>query len=188
VSDAFAHRPTESELFTESLQDLATAARLGPVVDLACGRGRHAVAAAEHGLPVVAVDRNEGFLRELTEAARRQSLPLQGVRSDLETDLGIPFATGTCGAILVFRFLYRPLAPEIERVLAPGGLLLYETFTLAQRDLGTGPTNPAFLLKPGELPTLFPGLEVLHTSEGERGHPVVSEASARLAARKPQAP
>ena len=53
-----------------------------------------------------------------------------------------------CGAILVFRFLHRPLAQDIERVLAPGGLLLYETFTTQQRELERGPRNAAFLLEP----------------------------------------
>ncbi len=84
----------------------------------------------------------------------------------------------------MFRFLFRTLAPAIEAALAPGGLLLYETFTRDQARLDGGPRNPQFLLEPGELRSLFPGLEVLAYEEGTRagGRP---EAHASLAARKP---
>jgi hypothetical protein len=86
----------------------------------------------------------------------------------------------------VFRFLFRPLAGAIEAALAPGGLLLYETFTIHQRSLGQGPRNPAFLLDPGELRTLFPKLEVLAYWEGLAADPE-PEAVARLTAQRPRA-
>ena len=95
-------------------------------------------------------------------------------------------AAGTCAAILVFRFLHRPLAPAIEAALAPGGLLLYETFTREQRTLGYGPTREAFLLAPAELPTLFPNLVPEHTWEGIEPSDPRPEAVARLTAHKPQ--
>ena len=88
--------------------------------------------------------------------------------------------------ILVFRFLFRPLAPAIVEALAPGGLLLYETFTIHQRDLGEGPRNPAFLLHDGELPELFARLETASHWEGLTPGPA-PQALARLAARKPGA-
>lgn len=173
-----------SPLFTQEAARLREAARRGPVVDLACGRGRHALAAARLGLPVLGLDRSREFLAELLAGARRHRLPLAGVRVDLENGPGLPLRAGSCGAILVFRFLFRPLAPAIVEALSPGGLLLYETFTLAQRAQGWGPRNAAFLLGPGELPALFPDLEVLAGWEG-----VVAgerpEAVARLVARKP---
>jgi len=52
--------------------------------------------------------------------------------------------------VLVVHYLHRPLFPSLVRALAPGGLLLYETFTTAQAARGK-PTNPDFLLEPGEL-------------------------------------
>jgi SAM-dependent methyltransferase len=166
---------------------LRAAARRGPVLDLACGSGRHALAVAGWGLPVVAMDRSRDALAELTARARAGSLPVLGVRTDLETPLGIPVRAGTCGAILVFRFLFRPLAAAIAEALAPGGLLLYETFTIHQRDLGEGPRNPAFLLRDGELPELFASLEIVSHWEGLTPGPV-PQALARLAARRPVAP
>lgn len=167
--------------FERHLAALRDAARLGPVLDLACGRGRHAVAVASTGLETIAIDRNQGFLQELSRWAARDGRPLWPVRFDLEGGLGIPLLPGRCGAVLVFRYLHRPLADEIEKCLAPGGLLLYETFTTLQLAFGTGPRNPDFLLQPGELPTLFPGLDVIAFDEDARD----GEATARLAARRP---
>jgi SAM-dependent methyltransferase len=161
------------------LPRLREAGALGPVLDLACGRGRNGLAAAEAGLRVAGIDRDREALAAMRAAARERRATLSAIRADLETELGIPVKPGSCGGILVFRFLFRPLAPAIEATLAPGGLLLYETFTIDQRSLGYGPSNPAFLLEPGELPTLFAGLEVLQYSEVAR-----PEALARLTARR----
>jgi SAM-dependent methyltransferase len=170
-----------SPFFETHLLLLRDAARRGPVAALACGRGRHALAAARAGLSTLAVDRNADFLGALQEQAREQRLPLQCLRFDLEAGLEIPFLPASCGAVLVFRFLYRPLAPAIERLLAPGGWLLYETFTTGQRERGGHPCNPAFLLEPQELRGLFPGLEVRAYDEGARD----GDVTARLLARKP---
>jgi tellurite methyltransferase len=165
------------------LAALRAGATVGPVVDLACGRGRNALAIAAHGIPVLGVDRSAELLAELRGAARAQSLPVCAVRADLESAPALPLAPGRCGALVVCRYLHRPLAPLLEALLAPGGWLLYETFTIHQRELGYGPENPAFLLKPGELPTLFPGLEIAHHWEGtsDEARPA---AVARLAARR----
>ena len=162
---------------------LAAAAQRGPVLDLACGRGRHALAAAGLGACTLAIDRDEAALRALQAEAGRRRVPLTCLRTDLETPLGIPVKPGSCGAILVFRFLFRPLAPAISAALAPGGLLLYETFTVAQRALGSGPRRAEFLLEPGELRALFPELEALDHWEGRSDGPP-PECLARLAARR----
>lgn len=162
---------------------LRQAARRGPVLDVACGRGRHGLAALRMGAHVVAIDRDAGALAALRRRAKPWRERLLPVRADLETHLGIPVRAGSCGAILVFRFLFRPLVPALVEALAPGGLLLYETFTIRQRDLPYGPRNEAFLLAQGELRTLFPELELLAYEEGG---PVGSPgfALAKLAARK----
>jgi SAM-dependent methyltransferase len=172
-----------SPFFVENASRLREAARLGVVCDLACGRGRHALAAARLGARVVAIDRSREALGELAAAAGRQRLAVQALRADLETAAGLPLRPRSCGAILVFRFLFRPLASAIAECLAPGGLLLYETFTIHQREVAYGPRNPAFLLEPGELVRLFPALDVLRASEGWTEGPR-PEALARLAARR----
>ncbi len=176
--------PPPAPFFRAQQQRLREAARRGPLVDLACGRGRNALAAAELGIATIALDRSPAFLRELGETATRRGLLIQRVRSDLETPHGIPLLSETCAVALVFRFLYRPLCPHIEALLQPGGWLLYETFTTAQAALPSGPSNPAFLLEDGELPTLFPGLEV-HSFEQTSNTAERPEATASLLARKP---
>jgi len=154
-----------------------------PALDLACGRGRNALALGREGIVTIALDRERGRLAALATAARADALPVHPLLAELEAGGGIPLASASCGAVLVFRYLHRPLAPEIERVLRPGGLLLYETFTRRQREIADHPRNPAFLLDPGELPKLFPGLETLRFEEAEVAAPE-REAVARLVARK----
>ena len=169
----------------QQLDALQACSRLGPVVDVACGRGRHCLAAARAGLRVIGVDRNPDFLAELSDRARRTNLRVEAVRADFEARNSLPLTDGRCGAVLVFRYLHRPLSDAIARLLAPGGLLVYETFTTAQRSLGFGPSRGAFLLKPGELPALFPGLETLGAWEGLSDDSRPAEV-ARLVARRPQ--
>ncbi len=160
-----------SQLFLDHLPELREAASLGLVVDLACGRGRHALALARAGVPVLGVDRNPDSLDQLRAVQQEEDLALTVLRADLETGQPIPLPEGRCGAILVFRYLHRPIADELTDALAPGGLLLYETFTVHQRELGYGPSRDEFLLEAGELPTLFPRLQVSHHWEGRVEHP-----------------
>ncbi len=136
---------------------------------------------------MVAIDRDPGALALLAAAARARGLPVQPVRADLETPHGIPARTGVFALILVFRFLFRPLAPAIAAALRPGGILLYETFLVDPRPDAPGPHNPAFRLRAGELPRLFPGLDVLRYAEGVFGG-AASPALARLVARRPSKP
>lgn len=173
-----------SALVTEHLEEIRLAATQGPVIDLACGRGRHALYLAKSGIPVLGLDRNGDHLRELEVSARGLATKPTPVRCDLETGQGIPVRSGTCGVILVFRFLFRPLASAIEDALRPGGILLYETFTLAERESGRGPRRKEFFLEPDELPALFPGLDVISYREGpDAGTPPTF--TAQLLARKP---
>lgn len=173
-----------SPFFVACRDLLLASAPLGPAFDLASGRGRHALASAAMGLEVLAVDRNEEHLAELRQAAA----PADRIETrviDLEGDTPPDLGNAHFGAVLVFRYLHRPLAPWIESLLAPGGVLLYETFTTAQRERGWGPSRDAFLLAPGELPTLFPNLEVLRFEEGPTEEAKPAD-TARLLARRPR--
>ncbi len=172
-----------SALVTRHFELLVAPAR-GPVLDLACGRGRHAAPLAEAGARVIALDRSADHLAELAaRVAGSAAAGLLRVRADLEANDRIPLRDGSCGSVLVFRYLHRPLCGEISRVLRPGGLLLYETFTTGQRAFGGGPRRPEFLLEPGELPELFPGLSTVFYDERVDGE--AETALASLVAEKP---
>ena len=151
----------------------------GDALDIACGRGRHALWLARHGLRVTAIDRSEEAIASVAEAARQQALPVEARVADLEqpdADLG----QTAYDVIVVVHYLHRALFPAIVAALRPQGLLLYETFTRAQAKRGK-PTNPAFLLEPGELRKLTAGLIVLDEREGEFGNRDV----AAIVCRKP---
>jgi len=172
-----------SPWFLRHAAGLRAAAALGPIVDLACGRGRHTLATAALGATSLGLDRDPAALGALLCDARSRALPgrIVAVRADFETDRALPLRPESCGAILIFRYLHRPLARQISGLLRPGGLLLYETFTEDQRNLGYGPTNSAFLLRQGELRALFPELQIMAYEEG-RFAAERPEALARLAA------
>jgi rhodanese-related sulfurtransferase len=139
--------------------------RTGRALDVACGRGRHALLIASTGLPVTALDRDAAALARLQDHADRLGLPVQTRVTDLETgdvDLGEP----GYALVLVTRYLHRPLLPHLLQSLAPDGVLIYETFLDKQAETGH-PKNPDFLLKPGELPDLVKPLDVLRQFEGQ---------------------
>ena len=138
----------------------------GRALDVATGGGRHALWLARQGFETLAVDRNEAALRTLDARATRAMLPIEVQCRDLEVGLQT-FETGAFDVIVVFHYLHRPLLPALRAALAPGGVLVYETFTRGQAARGR-PTNPAFLLAEGELLTLVEPLGVLRAREGER--------------------
>ena len=152
------------------------------VLDVAAGSGRHARLFAAAGWPVTALDRDADRIGALAAEAARRQWPLTALVRDLESgaaDLG----AAAWDLIVVTHYLHRPLMPELVRALAPGGVLLYETFTTAQALRGR-PTNPAFLLQSGELPRLVAPLEIVRQREGE----VDGRMVASVAARRPNAP
>jgi SAM-dependent methyltransferase len=151
--------------------------REGRALDVACGRGRHAIWLAERGLMTLGVDRSEDAVREVNSVAEARGLPLHAEVRDLESGLP-PFGTFTYDVIVVVHYLHRPLFPALLDALAPGGLLVYETFTRAQAALGK-PTNPDFLLAPGELIDRLGSLDVLASREGEYDGRMVASAIAR---------
>lgn len=137
----------------------------GTVLDAACGRGRHALLLAAAGFTVHAVDRDVHVLERLADTARRLAVPLETRRTDLETE-EVDLGSALYDAVLVFRYLYRPLVPTLVRALRPGGILFYETFTAEGVSRG-GPTRREFLLDPGELPRLVAPLQVERSRTGE---------------------
>jgi SAM-dependent methyltransferase len=145
---------------------LAATSGIGPVLDLACGHGRHSIAAADLGLDVLAIDRNGEALDSLGHIQPRNQGKIRTLRVDLESTSPPSLEPLSFGAVLVFRYLHRPLVGWIEGLIGAGGILLYETFTRNQTELGWGPSREDFLLKPAELPTLFPNLELEVYEEG----------------------
>lgn len=125
----------------------------GTVLDLAAGGGRHARHFAGRGHPVVAVDRDITALAGLAG--------IDAVRADLEDGSPWPLADRRFAAIVVTNYLHRPLFPAIRAAVAPGGVLLYETFARGNERFGK-PSNPDFLLRDNELLELaLPDLRVV---------------------------
>jgi len=137
----------------------------GDALDLACGSGRHALWLAEHGFRTTAVDRNAAAIEALTVEAVARGLAMAGHVVDLESGASFP-PRDSFDLIVVVHYLHRPLFPALVNALRPGGVLVYETFTRAQAARGK-PTNPAFLLEPGELLSLVRPLEVVASREGD---------------------
>lgn len=120
----------------------------GAVLDVAAGGGRHARFFHDAGHPVVAVDH---VLDGMADLAGKPGVML--VEADIEAGPW-PFDGRRFAGIVVTNYLHRPLLPTLAASLADGGALLYETFAVGQADFGR-PTNPDFLLKPGELLDAF---------------------------------
>jgi SAM-dependent methyltransferase len=117
------------------------------VLDVACGHGRHVHWLADAGHRITAIDREPALLA-----------PLAGRATTIVADLEAgpwPLPGRTFDAVLVTNYLWRALFPALKAAVAPGGLLIYETFAQAHAALGR-PRRPEFLLRPGEL------IEVLH--------------------------
>lgn len=132
------------------------------VLDLACGTGRHAIAAARLGAVVTAVDRDEARLDLARRAAEEARVQVDWRAGDLEASWP---DWGVFDAVLLFNYLDRPRLPLVLDTVAPGGILLMETFRTAQRAEGWGPTRDEHLLQPFELRRLIAPLEVLHGRE-----------------------
>ena len=122
----------------------------GRALDLACGGGRHARYLAGLGLQVVAIDRDAEGVRGLADVA--------GVTARVANleNRPWPYIGEQFDAIVVVNYLHRLLFPHLLAALAAGGVLIYETFAAGNERYGR-PSNPDFLLKPGELLELVRG-------------------------------
>jgi tellurite methyltransferase len=155
------------------------AARIEPprrALDLAIGGGRHTLLLARYGFRTFGVDMRQESVRDVVAAAALNGLVVHGWCADLTIS---PLPVETFDLVVVTRYLQRNLFTSIQNAVKPGGFVLYETFTVAQRLLGSGPTSADHLLEPGELRDRFSGWDVLFYEE------VASpEAVARLAAQR----
>jgi SAM-dependent methyltransferase len=151
----------------------------GRVLDLACGAGRNALFLARRGSVVEAIDIALAGLQRLRHAALAEGLDVRPVQADLE---GFPLPAGRYDAVINIRYLQRSLFPSMARALKRGGVLLFETFLIDQRQLGH-PRNPDFLLQHGELRAAFSSLQLLHYSEGLVSDSAGDAYLARLVAR-----
>jgi SAM-dependent methyltransferase len=133
----------------------------GRVLDLAAGGGRHTRLLRQKGHAVVAVDRDATALRARFAEDRACTI----VELDLED--GQPWRLGGgFDAVVVTNYLHRPLLPMLADALGAGGALIYETF-MAGNERFRKPSNPDFLLQPGELLAVFGGaLTILAFEQG----------------------
>ena len=153
-----------------------------PVLDVACGAGRHLVEFAGRGHPVTGVDRDP---QALAAAAWHLDGAGELVQADIENGPW-PFAGRQFGAVVVTNYLWRALLPTLVASVAPGGVLLYETFAVGNARYGR-PSRPDFLLRPGELADAArrAGLHLLAFEDGFVASPRPARVQRAVAVRPP---
>ena len=129
----------------------------GTVLDLACGSGRHLRWFRARGHAVVGVDRDAQALAALADSG-------ETIVADIENGPW-PLGERRFDAVVVTNYLWRPLFPRILAAVAPGGVLLHETFAQGNETVGK-PSRPDFLLAPGELLQAYAGLRVVAYEDG----------------------
>ena len=138
----------------------------GKILDVAAGGGRHCRYFNSLGFSVTALD------RDISGLAYLGARGVEVMAADLEDGSPWPLGSRTFDGIVVTNYLHRPLFPHLAAALAPGGILIYETFGRGNERFGK-PSNPAFLLRPGELLEFAAthGLQVLAYECGEVTEP-----------------
>ncbi len=173
-----------SPFVVQALEALAiTAPAAGRALDVACGRGRHALLLAERGYEVDAVDFAVPALMAVRRAAAARGLAIDCVAADVTT---WPIPAAHYALVVVVNFLERALLGSLRDAVAPGGALLYETHRRA--DDTTSPIRPEFCLAPGELDELCRGWDVLARAEGTALHRGTPTPRAGILARRPASP
>jgi len=149
-----------------------------PVLDLACGAGRNGLYLHQQQITTIFADKNPTALTSIAAAP--------GVRA--EQCWQVDFENGQqqlqpnrYQGILVFRYLHRPLIDDIKQAVCSGGIVIYETFTVDNRQFGR-PNRDAFLLQLGELKEMFSDWQCLHYFEGIKQDP--DRAIAQIVCRK----
>ncbi len=135
----------------------------GPVLDVAMGAGRNALYLASLGFNVTGVDNDSRAVQRAKESALSRGLKLDARTADLENGYAIP--VGAYRTIICFNYLHRPLFPTLRSALKPGGIIVYETYTVDQAQFGP-PRNPDHLLHHNELLEMFRDYRCLYYHEG----------------------
>jgi tellurite methyltransferase len=157
-----------SPLLDQFLPYFESLAGRGSILDLACGTGRNGLLLASRGIPVVFADFNVASLERVQQSLDGSSDSGDQAtlwQVDMEQANINPLEGKTFAGIMVFNYLHRPLMDSIKQAICPGGIVVYETFTVDQAQLGR-PKNPDFLLQHGELKRYFSQWKILHWHEG----------------------
>jgi SAM-dependent methyltransferase len=137
----------------------------GRVLDLACGKGRHAIRFAQQGYQVDAIDRDAQVVSNMVGMSN-----INVIIVDLEVGEW-PNSDQFYDGLIVSRYLYRPMLHTLAAMLNPGGVLIYETFMVGNERFGK-PSNPDFLLLPNELLDIYsPLLNIISFEQGEEQTP-----------------
>jgi len=137
---------------------------VGPVLDLACGNGRHGRYFLDRGYPVTFVDKDTSAINDLSTHNNAELITYDIENSYLETnglkgsakkrDTLWPFKENQFSGIVVTNYLHRPLFSHLKTTVKLGGIIIYKTFSTGNEQFGR-PRNPDFLLKENELRTAF---------------------------------
>jgi SAM-dependent methyltransferase len=177
-----------SPFVAHALDILADEATTAPTsrraLDVACGRGRHALLLADHGYDVDAVDYALPALTTLKHAAAARGLTIRCLATDVTT---WPLPSAHYALVLVINFLERPLLDALRSAVAPGGALLCETYQRDERVGATPALRPDFLLAPGELDEACRGWRILARHEDTATHDGRVVARAGILAQRPLA-
>lgn len=131
------------------------------VLDVACGSGRHMAWLTQRACHCTGIDRSAEALAGASRYGDTVQADIEGGPWPLLQDgLPQPF-----DVVLVTNYLWRPLFPVLLQSLAPGGLLLYETFAQGNETVGK-PSRPEFLLQTGELLQLCHSLRIVAFEDG----------------------
>jgi len=150
-----------------------------PVLDLACGAGRNGLYLHQQQIPIIFADQNPAALTSI--AATPGVSTEQCWQVDFENGQQ-HLQPNSYQGIVVFRYLHRPLIDAIKQAVCSGGIVIYETFTVENRQFGR-PNRDAFLLQLGELKEMFVDWECLHYFEGIERDP--DRAIAQIVCKKP---
>ena len=149
--------------------------RGGTVLDVACGLGRHMRWFHERNHAVAGIDREQNAIDSVAHLG-------QAVLADIENGAW-PFAGRSFAGVVVTNYLWRPLLPVIVNSVAPGGVLIYETFAAGNETVGK-PSRPDFLLQPGELLQACRDLRIVAYEDGFLDRP--ARFVQRIAAVRPR--
>lgn len=138
----------------------------GTMLDVACGHGRHMRWFASQGHVVTGIDRSPEAIAAVASLGTAMQADIENAPWPLLKD----DQPRTFDAVVVTNYLWRPLFPTLLASLAPGGVLIYETFTVGNETVGK-PSRPDFLLQPGELLRVCAGLRIVAYEDGYQAAP-----------------